>query len=71
VKASHVNFVWAVRDLLTREEGARVVGAGKTCSVILTRRIQSSHQDKRNEEKGEETEFGMMDSREREDSRVG
>lgn len=57
---------WAVGDLLTREEGVRVVGAGKTCSVILTRRIQSSHQDKDDEEEGEETEFGMVDSRERE-----
>ena len=56
---------WAVGDLLSKEEGVRVVGAGKTCSVILTRRIQSSHQDE-HEEEGEETEFGMVDSRERE-----
>ncbi|KIM41978.1 hypothetical protein M413DRAFT_141913 [Hebeloma cylindrosporum] len=57
---------WAVGDLLNREEGVRVVGAGKTCSVILTRRMQSSHQDKHDEEEGDETEFGMVDSRERE-----
>jgi hypothetical protein len=57
---------WAVGDLLSREEGVRVVGAGKTCSVILTRRIQSSHQDMHDEEEGEEVEFGMVDSRERE-----
>ena len=57
---------WAVGDLLSKE-GLRVVGAGKTCSVILTRRIQSSlEDDKHNEEEGEETEFGMVDSRERE-----
>ncbi|KDR73924.1 hypothetical protein GALMADRAFT_250611 [Galerina marginata CBS 339.88] len=62
---------WAVGDLLgkTEGEGLRVVGAGRTCSVVLTRRssaIDGDEEDGEGEDVGEETEFGMVDSKERE-----
>lgn len=54
---------WAVEDLIGKTEGLRIVGGGgRTISVILTR----SGNDDDEEDVGEETEFGMVDSREKE-----
>jgi hypothetical protein len=58
---------WPVADLISKTEGLRIVGSGRTCSVILTRK--SSAEDISDEEEnddGEETEFGMVDAKERE-----
>lgn len=68
---------WAVEDLIGKTEGLRVLGGiGKTCSVILTRRLPESSQkengedntgadDEAEEECGEETEFSAVDSKEK------
>ena len=58
---------WPVADLISKAEGLRIVGSGRTCSVILTRR--SNAEDMGGDEEddiGEETEFGMVDAKERE-----
>jgi histone chaperone Rttp106-like protein len=68
---------WALADLARGEAGVRVrTVTGKTCSVVLMRRGGSSGSDgtdERNgdgeeeeEEEGEETEFQMIDGKERE-----
>jgi len=52
---------WALADLARGEVGVRVrTATGRTCSVVLTRR--SAHTN----EEGEETEFQMIDGKERE-----
>jgi len=57
---------WAVEDLIGKTEGLKIIGGvGKTCSVILTRR--SSYPSMGGpEDPGEETEFSMIDSKEKE-----
>ncbi|KAF9442820.1 hypothetical protein P691DRAFT_713996 [Macrolepiota fuliginosa MF-IS2] len=71
---------WAVEDFIGRTEGLKIIGGvGKTCSVILTRRSRPSPDDKEGknnseeasmdepeEDFGEETEFSMIDSKEKE-----
>lgn len=69
---------WAVGDLIGKSEGVRMVGAGRTFSLILTRRTMGADAQKSKEvgkendmdvdeeDLGEETEFGMVDGRERE-----
>ena len=59
---------WPVTDLISKTEGLRVVGAGRTCSVILTRKSSAEDIDDDGEEDdvGEETEFGMIDAKEKE-----
>ncbi|PPQ75863.1 hypothetical protein CVT26_000280 [Gymnopilus dilepis] len=71
---------WAVGEMDGREGGVRIQGAGRTCSVILIRRPVKDGQEKDamqvdgqegeaeedEVEPGEETEFGMVDSKERE-----
>lgn len=55
---------WAVEDLIGKTEGLRIVGgSGRTMSVILTRRIGNDENDEN--DLGEETEFGMVDAREK------
>jgi hypothetical protein len=58
---------WPVTDLISKTEGLRIVGSGRTCSVILTRTsgAEDANDDEENDV-GEETEFGMVDSKERE-----
>ncbi|KDQ54598.1 hypothetical protein JAAARDRAFT_209302 [Jaapia argillacea MUCL 33604] len=67
---------WAVSDLMggsggKGEEGLRVVSAtGRTCSVVLTRKIggddgEGEDGEEEAEEEGEETQFGMIDGKER------
>jgi len=62
---------WALADLARGEAGVRVrTATGRTCSVVLTRRSAhgSSEEAKseNEEEEGEETEFQMIDGKERE-----
>lgn len=57
---------WAVEDLYGKSDGVRIVGSGRTCSVILTRKAPSGEDDEEEEDVGEETEFGMVDGKERE-----
>ena len=58
---------WSVADLISKTEGLRMVGGGRTCSVVLTRRSNSAEDISDDEEDvGEETEFGMIDGKERE-----
>jgi hypothetical protein len=60
---------WAVKDLIGKEDGVRIVGSGRTCTVVLTRRSPSDGAgsgENEGEDFGEETEFGMVDGRERE-----
>ncbi|KAH9477199.1 hypothetical protein JR316_0011118 [Psilocybe cubensis] len=55
---------WAVEDLCPMGgpgEGVKIVGAGRTCSVILSRWSTSGE-----EEEVDETEFSMVDAKERE-----
>ncbi|KAF5375393.1 hypothetical protein D9615_007948 [Tricholomella constricta] len=56
---------WALEDLIGKSEGVRIVGGtGRMCSVVLTRK--SSDEVREDEEDmGVETEFGMVDARER------
>ncbi|KAF9040108.1 histone chaperone Rttp106-like-domain-containing protein [Panaeolus papilionaceus] len=58
---------WAVEDLLGKSEGVRIVGAGagRTCSVVLTRKLTGDAAEGE-EDMVEESEFGMIDTRERE-----
>ncbi|KAF4611597.1 hypothetical protein D9613_003653 [Agrocybe pediades] len=53
---------WAVEDLYGKKDGVRIVGGGRTCTVVLTRKLSSEG----DEEEVEETEFGMVDAKERE-----
>ena len=62
---------WALADLMRGEAGVRVrTATGRTCSVVLTRR--NSRGDERGcvkddeEEDGEESEFQMIDGKEKE-----
>lgn len=56
---------WAVKDLIGREDGVRIIGTGKTCTVVLTR-LSAGQGGEDDENAGEETEFGMVDGKERE-----
>ena len=56
---------WHVTDLINKTEGLRLVGSGRTCSLILTR--TSSEEDIDNgDDFGVETEFGIIDAKEKE-----
>ena len=61
---------WAVADLAQGDAGVRVLSAtGRTCTVILTRRptpLATSTEGSEEDEEGEETEFQMIDGKERE-----
>ncbi|KAF9476895.1 hypothetical protein BDN70DRAFT_838553 [Pholiota conissans] len=58
---------WPVDELLGRTEGLRIIGSGRTCTVILTRRgVLAEEAVDGEEDVGEETEFGMVDAKERE-----
>lgn len=59
---------WALEDLIGKSEGVRVIGgSGRTCTVVLTRKSVSDNEDVGDDEEdmGVETEFGMVDSREK------
>ncbi|PPQ64900.1 hypothetical protein CVT24_008241 [Panaeolus cyanescens] len=58
---------WAVEDLLGKLDGVRVVGAGagRTCSVVVARK-STVEVPEGEEDMGDESEFGMIDTRERE-----
>ncbi|KAF8064266.1 histone chaperone Rttp106-like-domain-containing protein [Lyophyllum atratum] len=56
---------WALEDLIGKSEGLRVVGAtGRTCTVVLTRK-SGEEVAEGEEDMGVETEFGMVDAKER------
>ena len=59
---------WAVADLAQGEAGVRVrTATGRTCSVVLMRRAGLGEEDgDDDDEEGEETEFQMIDGKERE-----
>ena len=58
---------WPVTDLISKTEGLRIVGSGRTCSVILTRKSSVEDiDDDEGDDVGEETEFGMVDAKEKE-----
>ena len=59
---------WAVADLARGEAGVRVrTATGRTCSVVLMRRSEHDGEEGEDEgEEGEETEFQMIDGKERE-----
>ena len=63
---------WSVADLARGEAGVRVrTATGRTCSVVLMRRGErdgdgDGGEDEEEEEDGEETEFQMIDGKERE-----
>ena len=59
---------WAVEDLLGKDNGLRTISAtGRTCSVILTRKDPEIVEEEGEEEHlGIETEFAMVDGKERE-----
>ena len=60
---------WALEDLARGEAGVRVrTATGRTCSVVLMRRRDdgTGEHDEEEEEEGEETEFQMIDGKERE-----
>ncbi|KAI0282909.1 hypothetical protein BC826DRAFT_1179816 [Russula brevipes] len=63
---------WALADLAAGEAGVRVRSAtGRTCSVVLMRRNgadagDAAEDEEEEEEEGEETEFQMIDGKERE-----
>ncbi|KAF7970342.1 hypothetical protein HWV62_24306 [Athelia sp. TMB] len=59
---------WAVEDLLGKDNGLRTISAtGRTCSVILTRKDpEIVEEDGEEEHLGIETEFAMVDGKERE-----
>ncbi|KAG6868482.1 hypothetical protein C0993_002247 [Termitomyces sp. T159_Od127] len=59
---------WALKDLIGKSEGVRVIGgSGRTCTVVLTRKSVSDNEDVGDDEEdmGVETEFGMVDSKEK------
>lgn len=60
---------WAVEDLVGKADGLRVVNAsGRTCSVILTRKSGAEvdgNGDGDGEDMGVETEFSLVDAREK------
>ncbi|KAG6861137.1 hypothetical protein C0995_003589 [Termitomyces sp. Mi166 len=59
---------WALEDLIGKSEGVRVIGgSGRTCTVVLTRKSVSDNEDvgEDEEDMGVETEFSMVDSREK------
>lgn len=60
---------WALKDLFGKDDGIKVVSTGRTCTVVLTRRSPNRGEaagESECEDIGEETEFGMVDGRERE-----
>jgi hypothetical protein len=63
---------WALEDLARGEAGVRVrTATGRTCSVVLMRRRSGDddgeeEEEEAEEEEGEETEFQMIDGKERE-----
>ncbi|KAH9958769.1 hypothetical protein BC827DRAFT_1269364 [Russula dissimulans] len=63
---------WALADLARGEAGVRVrTATGRTCSVVLMRRRSADaggndEEEEEEEEEGEETEFQMIDGKERE-----
>jgi Histone chaperone Rttp106-like len=63
---------WALEDLARGEAGVRVrTATGRTCSVVLMRRRSGDgtgegDEEEEEEEEGEETEFQMIDGKERE-----
>ncbi|KAF8487253.1 hypothetical protein DFH94DRAFT_621320 [Russula ochroleuca] len=60
---------WGVADLAQGEAGVRVrTATGRTCSMVLMRRSggPGEHDGEDEEEEGEETEFQMIDGKERE-----
>ncbi|KAF8262465.1 hypothetical protein EI94DRAFT_1743573 [Lactarius quietus] len=61
---------WALVDLAVGDAGVRVLSAtGRTCTVILTRRPTpraTSTEGSEDDDEGEETEFQMIDGKERE-----
>lgn len=61
---------WALADLASGDAGVRVLSAtGRTCTVVLTRRpapCTTSTEGSEEDEEGEETEFQMIDGKERE-----
>jgi hypothetical protein len=61
---------WALADLAPGEAGVRVrTATGRTCSVVLMRRGGGTGEhdgEEEEEEEGEETEFQMIDGKERE-----
>ena len=57
---------WPVTDLISKTEGLRIVGSGRTCSVILTRKSSAEDNEEDDDDVGEETEFGMVDAKEKE-----
>ncbi|KZP27982.1 hypothetical protein FIBSPDRAFT_818004 [Athelia psychrophila] len=64
---------WAVEDLLGKESGLRTISAtGRTCSVILARKEtqveggEGNEGEEEEEDLGIETEFAMVDGKERE-----
>jgi hypothetical protein len=57
---------WAVEDLIGKADGLRMLSAtGRTCSVILTRKVAGTDDDGEGEA-GIETEFAMVDGKEQE-----
>ncbi|TFK27290.1 hypothetical protein FA15DRAFT_220189 [Coprinopsis marcescibilis] len=65
---------WSVEDLFNAEEGVRLSpGSGRVFSITLTRKVESEtskgkqkdDEEDEQEQEGIETEFGMVDSRER------
>ncbi|GLB44549.1 putative histone chaperone Rttp106-like [Lyophyllum shimeji] len=58
---------WALEDLIGKSEGLRVVGvSGRTCTVVLTRKSIGEEEVAEGEEDvGVETEFQMVDVREK------
>jgi hypothetical protein len=59
---------WALEDLARGEAGVRVrTATGRTCSVVFMRRTgEHGDGEEEEEEEGEETEFQMIDGKERE-----
>ncbi|KAF8496149.1 hypothetical protein F5888DRAFT_1705870 [Russula emetica] len=61
---------WALEDLARGEAGVRVrTATGRTCSVVLMRRRSGDddgEEQEQEQEEGEETEFQMIDGKERE-----
>ena len=56
---------WALEDLISKSEGLRVVGAsGRTCSIVLARKSEGEVGEGE-EDVGVETQFGLVDARER------
>ncbi|KAL0952811.1 hypothetical protein HGRIS_007036 [Hohenbuehelia grisea] len=56
---------WPLDDLINRTEGLRIIGgAGRTCTVVLTRRQAPAEGEAEEDVEGVEAEFGVIDARE-------